>query len=170
MAQSRFLEFITEEAKRYLNFRLAMGARVEELLEEDGVVRGVRYRGRDGWREVRATLTVGADGRFSKVRRLAGFDPVKISSRSTCSGSGSRGARRAEGGPGRPRGKRDVLVFIDRFDYWQVGCTIVKGGYKEVRTSGLDRLRRSRRGLHRSGLTGSTSSRNGSRSRSSPSR
>ena len=52
MAQSRFLEFITEEAKRYLNFRLAMGARVEELLEEDGVVRGVRYRGRDGWREV----------------------------------------------------------------------------------------------------------------------
>ena len=74
MAQSRFLEFITEEAKRYPNFRLAMGGRVEELLEEDGVVRGVRYRRRDGWREVRATLTVGADGRFSKVRKLAGFD------------------------------------------------------------------------------------------------
>jgi 2-polyprenyl-6-methoxyphenol hydroxylase-like FAD-dependent oxidoreductase len=52
-----------------------MGAKVEELLEEDGMVRGVR-----GWREVRATLTVGADGRFSKVRRLAGFDPIKISS------------------------------------------------------------------------------------------
>ena len=34
-------------------------------------------------------------------------------------------------------------MFIDRFDYWQVGCTIVKGGYKEVRASGLDRLRRS---------------------------
>jgi 2-polyprenyl-6-methoxyphenol hydroxylase-like FAD-dependent oxidoreductase len=44
MAQSRFLEFITEEAKRYSNFRLSMGARVEELLEENGVVRGVRYR------------------------------------------------------------------------------------------------------------------------------
>jgi 2-polyprenyl-6-methoxyphenol hydroxylase-like FAD-dependent oxidoreductase len=35
------------------------------------------------------------------------------------------------------------MGFIDRFDYWQVGCTIVKGGYKEVRASGLDRLRRS---------------------------
>jgi 2-polyprenyl-6-methoxyphenol hydroxylase-like FAD-dependent oxidoreductase len=35
------------------------------------------------------------------------------------------------------------LVFIDRFDYWQVGCTIVKGGYKEVREAGLNRLRRS---------------------------
>src|SRR5215216_142697 len=35
------------------------------------------------------------------------------------------------------------MVFIDRFDYWQVGCTIVKGGYKEVHAAGLDRLRRS---------------------------
>src|SRR5215216_6841507 len=35
------------------------------------------------------------------------------------------------------------MVFIDRFDYWHVGCTIVKGGYKEVRAAGLDRLRRS---------------------------
>ena len=144
MAQSRFLEFITEEARRYPNFLLAMGARVEELLEEDGVVRGVRYRGRDGWREVRATLTVGADGRFSKVRRLAGFDPVKMSS--PIDVLWFRISRR-EGDPKEALAARVgsgmFMVFIDRFDYWQVGCTIVKGGYKEVRTSGLDRLRRS---------------------------
>src|SRR6478672_7832777 len=46
IAQSRFLSFITEEAKRYPNFRLIMGARVDELLVEDGTVRGVRYSGR----------------------------------------------------------------------------------------------------------------------------
>jgi 2-polyprenyl-6-methoxyphenol hydroxylase-like FAD-dependent oxidoreductase len=127
MAQSRFLEFITEEAKRYSNFRLSMGARVEELLEENGVVRGVRYRGRDGWREVRATLTVGADGRFSKVRRLAGFDPVKISSpidvlwfRISRRESDPKQALATRVGSGL------FLVFIDRFDYWQVGCTILK--------------------------------------------
>src|SRR5215204_4619195 len=144
MAQSRFLEFITEEAKRYPNFRLAMGARVEELVEEDGVVRDVRYRGRDGWREVRATLTVGADGRFSKVRKLAGFDLVKISS--PIDVLWFRIPRR-EGDPKEALATRVgsglFLVFIDRFDYWQVGCTIVKGGYKEVRAAGLDRLRRS---------------------------
>jgi 2-polyprenyl-6-methoxyphenol hydroxylase-like FAD-dependent oxidoreductase len=144
MAQSRFLEFITEEAKRYPNFRLAMGARVEELVEEDGVVRGVRYRGRDGWREVRATLTVGADGRFSKVRKLAGFDLDKISS--PIDVLWFRISRR-EGDPKEALATRVgsglFLVFIDRFDYWQVGCTIVKGGYKEVREAGLDRLRRS---------------------------
>jgi 2-polyprenyl-6-methoxyphenol hydroxylase-like FAD-dependent oxidoreductase len=144
MAQSRFLEFITEEAKRYPNFRLVMGARVEELLEEDGVVRGVRYRGRDGWHEVHATLTVGADGRFSKVRMLAGFEPIKTSSpidvlwfRISRREDDPKEALAARVGSGL------FLVFINRFDYWQVGCTIVKGSYKEVRAAGLDRLRRS---------------------------
>src|SRR5205807_1935668 len=75
--QVNFLEFITTEAKRYPNFRLVMGARVEKLIEEDGYIHGVQYRGRDGWHEVRAILTVAADGRFSRVRKLAGFEPVK---------------------------------------------------------------------------------------------
>src|ERR687886_134613 len=56
MPQTSFLEFITEEAKRYPNFRLMMGARVQELIEEDSVIRGVRYEGDDGWHEVRAIL------------------------------------------------------------------------------------------------------------------
>src|SRR5579864_5017647 len=47
--QARFLEFITGEAKRYPNFRLVMGARVEKLIEEDGYVHGVHFRGQDGW-------------------------------------------------------------------------------------------------------------------------
>src|SRR6266700_1962214 len=44
MPQTRFLEFITSEAQRFPSFCLVMGARVEELLEEEGQVRGVRYR------------------------------------------------------------------------------------------------------------------------------
>ena len=47
MPQTSFLEFLTLEAKRYPNFRLVMGARVRELLEDDGgVIRGVRFRTR----------------------------------------------------------------------------------------------------------------------------
>ena len=79
MPQTSFLEFITDEAKRYPNFRLVMEARVRQLIEEDGVIRGVRYEAEDGRHEVRAVLTVGADGRGSRVRRLAGFEPVKTS-------------------------------------------------------------------------------------------
>src|SRR5919202_6539904 len=79
MAQSRFLAFITAEARRYPTFRLIMGAQVDELIEEGGVVRGIRYQGQDGRRELRATLVVGADGRFSRLRKLAGFEPVRTS-------------------------------------------------------------------------------------------
>ncbi len=78
--QLHFLEFITTEAKRYPNFQLVMGARAEKLIEEDGYIHGVQYRGQDGWHEVRAVLTVGADGRFSRIRRLAGFEPIRLCS------------------------------------------------------------------------------------------
>src|SRR4051794_18991469 len=57
----------------------AAGQRTGEhaALSDDAVVRGVRYRSTDGWHEVRAPLVVGADGRFSRVRRLAGVELSK---------------------------------------------------------------------------------------------
>jgi 2-polyprenyl-6-methoxyphenol hydroxylase-like FAD-dependent oxidoreductase len=141
IAQSRFLSFITEEAKRYPNFRLIMGARVDELLVEDGIVRGIRYSGRDGQREVRALLTVGADGRFSRVRKLAGLEPRKTSppidvlwfrlSRREDDRMESLGARIGNG---------FFVLFIDRFSYWQMGVVIPKGGYQKLRAAGLQPL------------------------------
>ncbi|MBX5449887.1 MAG: FAD-dependent monooxygenase [Thermogemmatispora sp.] len=77
--QVDFLTFLAREAQRWPAFHLEMGARVERLLEQQGRVIGVRYRTREGWREVRALLTVAADGRFSWVRQLAGLEPVKTS-------------------------------------------------------------------------------------------
>src|SRR3712207_2304877 len=74
LPQARLLEFVVAEARRYPNyFRLVMGARVKELVVEADEVRGVRYRGEDGTHEVRAQLTVGTDGRFSRLRKLAGL-------------------------------------------------------------------------------------------------
>jgi 2-polyprenyl-6-methoxyphenol hydroxylase-like FAD-dependent oxidoreductase len=78
LPQERFLEFLAEESARYPHFRLTMQANVQRLVEEGGAVRGVRYRGTNGWQEVRAALTVGADGRFSRVRHLAGINPTVL--------------------------------------------------------------------------------------------
>ena len=51
------------------------GARVTELLTDDGRVAGVRWRDGDGReRELRAPLVIGADGRRSTVARLVGAD------------------------------------------------------------------------------------------------
>jgi 2-polyprenyl-6-methoxyphenol hydroxylase-like FAD-dependent oxidoreductase len=140
MPQTSFLEFITGEAKRYPNFRLVMEARVRELVEEDGVIRGVRYESDDGAHEVRAVLTVGADGRGSRVRRLAGFEPVKTSPPMDVLWFK---LPREEGDPegliGR-FGRGHIAVMIDRRDYWQAGYVIPKGTYPELRREGIESL------------------------------
>ncbi len=142
MSQTSFLEFITGEAKRYPNFRLVMEARVRELIEEDGVVRGVRYEAEDGPHEVRAVLTVGADGRGSRVRRLAGFEPVKTSPPMDVLWFK---LPREEGDPegliGR-FGRGHIAVMLDRQDYWQAGYVIPKGTYPELRREGIESLHR----------------------------
>jgi len=143
MPQTSFLEFVTDEAKRYPNFRLVMGARVKELVEEGGVVRGVRYEEHDGKHEVRALLTVGADGRGSRVRRLAGFEPIKTSPpMDVLWFKLPREAADPEGLIGR-FGRGHIAVALDRFDYWQAGYVIPKGTYPELRHAGIEALRRS---------------------------
>jgi 2-polyprenyl-6-methoxyphenol hydroxylase-like FAD-dependent oxidoreductase len=139
--QSKFLEFITGEAKQYPHFQLTMGARVEELITEDGVVRGVRYRERDGWHEVRATLTVGADGRGSRLRHLTGMEPVKTSPPMDVLWFRlPRFETDAEGAMGRfSRGR--LVVMLDRLDEWQMGYVIFKGSYKELRAKGIEAFR-----------------------------
>ena len=141
MPQARFLEFVADEAKRYPSFRLAMGATVQELIEEAGLVRGVRYRAHDGWHELRALLTVGADGRFSRVRHLAGFEPIRTSPPMDV--LWFRLSRRPEepsGGVARI-GNNHMLILLDRGDQWQVAYVIPKGTYRELHEAGLGSVR-----------------------------
>ncbi|ABG03411.1 monooxygenase, FAD-binding protein [Rubrobacter xylanophilus DSM 9941] len=141
MPQASFLEFLTAEARRYPGFRLVMGARVRELVEEGGAVRGVRYESGDGTHEVRASLTVGADGRGSRVRRLAGFEPVKTSPPMDVVWF------RVPRSPGDPEGamarfgRGRIVVLLDRDDHWQAGYVIPKGTFPELRRAGVEGLK-----------------------------
>src|SRR5581483_3764211 len=139
--QKQFLEFITTEAKRYSKFQLVMGAQVDELIIEDEKVCGVRYRGQDGRYEVRSVLTVGTDGRFSRIRKLAGFEPIKTSPPMDILWfrlSHKRGDPEQVFGN---IGKQRIIAILDRLDYWQTGLVIPKGHYQQVRASGLEHLR-----------------------------
>ncbi len=142
MPQTSFLEFITGEAKKYPSFRLVMGARVRELVEEDGAVRGVRYEDEGGRHEVRAALTVGADGRGSRVRRLAGIEPIKTSPpMDVLWFKLPREPGDPEGIVGR-FGRGHIAVMLDRDDHWQAGYVIPKGSFPELRHEGIKELRR----------------------------
>jgi 2-polyprenyl-6-methoxyphenol hydroxylase-like FAD-dependent oxidoreductase len=141
LPQVRFLEFITEEAKKYPNFQLVMGANVQELIIEAGVVQGVRYRGHGGLHEVRAQLTVGADGRHSRLRQLGGFESVETSPPMDIIWFRlPRNPEDPKGGMGRI-GKGHILAMLDRSDTWQIAYVIQKGGYQQIRAEGLEALR-----------------------------
>ncbi len=164
MPQERFLAFLAAEAAQYPNFHLVMGAEVRRLVESRGKIEGVRYRASDGWHEVRAHLTVGADGRFSRVRQLAGIKPVTTSPPMELlwfriprlpgdeSEFGSLEAVlrgnpwvmvSGEGGPvvfGHA-GQKHMVVAFNRIDHWQIGVFFPPGEYPALRTAGLEAFR-----------------------------
>ena len=74
MPQPVFLEALVRKAEPFAGFQCWMGARVTDLIEENGAVVGVRGRrhGKEPF-EIRADVVVGADGRHSTMRRLGGF-------------------------------------------------------------------------------------------------
>lgn len=74
MPQPIFLQALVDKATPFPTFQCWMGARVNALIEEEGQVVGVHGK-RHGQEEfdIRADVVVGADGRFSALRRLGNF-------------------------------------------------------------------------------------------------
>ncbi len=144
LPQARLLALLVDEARGYPSFHLAMGARAEQLIEDRGLVTGIRYRASDGFHEVRSALIVGADGRFSRVRQLAGMQIENMSESMDVLWCrlpyGPSDPERAHGiyiGPDGP------LVVMDRGDGWQVGYIFPKGAYQRLRAAGIVAFRES---------------------------
>jgi 2-polyprenyl-6-methoxyphenol hydroxylase-like FAD-dependent oxidoreductase len=138
-----FLEFVTREASRYPNFTLLREAEVTDLLFQDGRTTGVKFRTATGDDEIRADLTIGADGRTSRVREAAHLPLTETSPpmdvlwfRMTRRPTDSQSAElRLQ--PGH------FFALINRQEYWQVAYVIPKGAYTQVRSEGLDAFRQS---------------------------
>jgi 2-polyprenyl-6-methoxyphenol hydroxylase-like FAD-dependent oxidoreductase len=142
--QKDLLELLTQEAKKYRGFRLVMGANVTDLIREDGAVCGVRYQMDAGVHELRALLTVGADGRFSRVRHLAGIVPVGTSPPMDVLWFRLPHLPEDIDAPGGAFGgfaRGNILAGFDRRDYWQAALVIPKGSYQALRAGGIEGLR-----------------------------
>lgn len=141
MPQWDFLNFIAEQGKRYAGFHLRVQAEVTDLIRENGRVVGVQAKTPNGVLEVRAELTVGADGRRSVVRERAGLEGVNLGAPMDV--LWMRISRR-DSDPGQTFGHVEagkILVMLDREEYWQCAFVIPKGGIEEVRQRGIAALR-----------------------------
>lgn len=141
MPQWDFLNFITEQGRRYATFHLQMQAEVTDLVEVSGTVAGVRARTPNGILEIRAPLTVGADGRHSIIRERAGLEVIDLSAPMDV--MWMRISRHPTD-PAQTLGHFDrgrILFLINREDYWQCAFVIPKGTADEIRQRGLEAFR-----------------------------
>ncbi|MFJ2473583.1 FAD-dependent monooxygenase [Streptomyces sp. NPDC087659] len=143
LPQRHLLEELLDRCREFTAFRYLPGHRASELLRDaDGVVRGVVATGA-GRVEVRAHCVVGADGRYSKIRRLANIEVDRAESfdhdvlwfKLPADDDADHRVRifRAGGNP--------VLVHRSFPDTLQVGWTLPHGGYRAVAERGIEHVK-----------------------------
>jgi 2-polyprenyl-6-methoxyphenol hydroxylase-like FAD-dependent oxidoreductase len=140
LPQWDFLDFLAAKGAAYPGFHLRMEADVVGLLGASPVG-GVRAETPGGRLEVAADLVVGADGRGSSVRRLAGLRVTELGAPMDVLWFS---LPRVAGDPEEPIGRFEpgqLLIMIDRGSIWQCGRVIAKGSLERVRAAGLDAFR-----------------------------
>ena len=142
MPQWDFLDFLAAQGKRYPGFHLRMQAEADGLLMDGDRVTGVQAKTPEGLLEVRADLVVGADGRHSTLRALAGFEVEDLGAPMDV--LWLRLSKRASDGSqtlGRVQAGR-FFIMLDRGDYWQCAFVIPKGGFEALRAQGIEAFRK----------------------------
>ncbi|AVZ76374.1 oxidoreductase [Streptomyces lunaelactis] len=144
LAQPVLLSALADAAEEGGGCTVLEPAAAVGLLRDGGSVRGVRAKTPDGVMEIRADVTVGADGRYSSVRRMSGLDhgakrtPLQrdvVWMKLPFPAAWDRRAYRVRISSGRHG------LFLPSTDgTLRVGLNIPKGGLRELRSGGLGRL------------------------------
>ena len=141
MPQWDFLDFLAAQGKKLPNFHLLMQTEAKDLIAQGDRICGVLAAGPGGNVQIKAGVTIAADGRHSTLRDKSGlkvddlgapFDVLWLS------------LPVLPGDPADLIGKvRDgqLFVMIYRTDYWQCAYLIPKGGFDTIKADGLTKFR-----------------------------
>lgn len=140
--QPTLLAVLEHEASQHANFAFIQHTSVTNLVESGGEVIGIRSNGRDGELEIRARLTVGADGRYSKVLGMSGlpFRRIPLDRDVVWMKLPLPASWGSETYRIRIKGDRHGLFIPTYPDLMRVGFNIPKGGLKEIRRHGIAEL------------------------------
>ncbi len=140
--QPVLLKGITDKAKEYDNFTLMMGASFKKLLQEDGKVVGIVATDADrNDITINANLVVAADGRYSKMRKMAGLQAdIRKVERDVIWLKLPRPKGWAEEVRIKLKSNRHLIILPTYPDHLRIGCNIPVGGYKTFRNKGIGNL------------------------------
>ena len=136
-----FLNVIADASRQEPSYELIMRAEVTDLLWDGQRISGVTYSQDGQSHSLEADLVVGCDGRSSVVGERAGLKsrtfgvPMDVLWFRL-----PRLATDPEGALGRIS-RSNLLIMIDRGDYFQIGMVIRKGSLATLRDHGIDALR-----------------------------
>lgn len=139
MPQPLLLQFFINQALQYENFTYLSGAIAKDLIKEEDTITGVKIKQQKEELIINSRLVVGADGRYSTIRKLAGiqvekedhkfdfvwFDMPKLKDKRY---------------PLQIRIEEEgMLIYIPKgTNVVQVGWVIRKGTYPELRKKGIE--------------------------------
>ena len=141
MPQWDFLNFIAGYAKAYPNFQLLMQSEAIDIVREGDRIAGVVVRRPDGPFQVRARVTIAADGRDSTLRRATGLivedfgAPIDVLWFRLSRQTHDTDQTQARFDSGR------IVIALNRVDYWQCAFVVAKGANEQVRAAGLPAFR-----------------------------
>src|SRR4051794_2609205 len=138
MPQWEFLDFLAKEARRYPTFNLRMQAEAVDLVLDGGRVAGVRLKDGD---EIRARLTIAADGRSSILREKEGLARKDLGAPIDVLWFRLPKQQTPTNETGATFGAGTLVVQIDRGDYWQCAYVVPKGAAEEIRAKGIETFR-----------------------------
>lgn len=137
MPQSQFLGFMVARARQFPSFKIRLGARVTELIDDDDRY-AVQYKDDGVLQTVHANLIIAADGRHSTVRKLLKLKAVQKAvpmdvlwfriPRHDDDGLSAGGYVR----------NGHLLILLERTTEWQIGFVFLHGTFRDVKAHGIE--------------------------------
>lgn len=138
MPQWHFLDFVAEQARLLPAFSLRMGEEVVGLLEGPYRIEGVRLA---SGQTIQASLVIAADGRGSILREAAGLPRQDLGAPIDVLWFRVPKERTPDNRTQGHIDRGEMIVMIDRGDYFQCARVIEKGAAQRIRAAGIERFR-----------------------------
>lgn len=138
MPQWHFLDFVAEQARQFPAFSLRMEAEAARLVEGPERIEGVRLATGEA---LEGALVIAADGRSSVLRDAAGLPRKDLGAPIDVLWFRVPKPRTPDNRTQGYIDRGEMIVTIDRGDYFQCARVIEKGAAERVRAAGLGRFR-----------------------------
>lgn len=141
MPQWDFLNFLDSKGKRFPSLQVLKNTEAVDLIQDGQQISGVVAKTAEGPLRIMADLTVACDGRHSILREKAGLKvedigaPIDVLWFRVGKSSGVTDGVFARVQSGQ------MMVTLDRGDYWQCAYVIAKGRIDAIKARGLETFR-----------------------------